>query len=81
MEASLYQRVKIAFLAALDAPLGERARILDGFCGEDADLRREVESLLEADMSSARETLASPGAVPQALKPGQNAGGGQDRPL
>jgi hypothetical protein len=39
---------KILFHEALDKPAGERAGFLDAACGEDRDLRRRVDVLLQA---------------------------------
>ena len=47
-------RVDEIFFAALDLPDGERAGFVASTCGEDAGLRREVESLLSADESAGR---------------------------
>jgi serine/threonine protein kinase/tetratricopeptide (TPR) repeat protein len=41
------------FAKALERPMGERQAFLDEACAGDAELRREVERLLEADESSA----------------------------
>jgi len=42
-------RLERLFDDALDVPAPDRAAFLDDVCGEDADLRREVEALLAAD--------------------------------
>lgn len=47
-----WQRVKTIFLEALDRPEAERCAIIEGACGGDADLRKEVASLLESDQSA-----------------------------
>ena len=44
--SSLHQRAKDLFLEALDRPKADRAAFLTEACAGDADLRREVESLL-----------------------------------
>src|SRR4029079_2891600 len=44
--SSLHQRAKDLFLEALDRPQGDRDAFLAEACGNDAALRREVESLL-----------------------------------
>ncbi len=44
-----WNRIEEIFLAAADLHGEERARYLAAACGEDAGLRREVESLLDAD--------------------------------
>jgi serine/threonine-protein kinase len=48
-EAGLWHRAKPVFQAALDRPPEERARFVRDTCGDDDALRREVESLLQAD--------------------------------
>lgn len=48
MEAARWERVKDVFSAAVELKAGERAAFLDQECGSDADLRTEVESLLQA---------------------------------
>jgi eukaryotic-like serine/threonine-protein kinase len=44
-----WRRIRAALDLVLEAPLAERARILDEACGEDPDLRAEVEALVEAE--------------------------------
>jgi serine/threonine protein kinase/Flp pilus assembly protein TadD len=44
-----WQQIKIVLAGALDREDGERTVFLDGICREDADLRREVESLLATE--------------------------------
>jgi serine/threonine protein kinase len=46
MTAPEWQRVREVFERALDVAPGERAAFLERACGSDAELRREVESLL-----------------------------------
>lgn len=50
--AATWERVQQIFGDALEMAPGERAAWLDQECGEDADLRQEVESLLEASSAS-----------------------------
>jgi tetratricopeptide (TPR) repeat protein len=45
--ASLHQRAKDVFLAALGRPAADRLAFLANACGDDAALRQEVESLLK----------------------------------
>jgi tetratricopeptide (TPR) repeat protein len=45
--SSIHQRAKDVFLEALARPAAERGAFVAGACGDDAALRREVESLLE----------------------------------
>ena len=44
-----WRRVDGILEAALELPAGERAEFLERACGGDAELRREVESLLAHD--------------------------------
>ena len=44
--ASLHQRAKEMFLAALDRPVAERDAFLADACGDDEELRQEIASLL-----------------------------------
>ncbi|HET9384743.1 MAG TPA: serine/threonine-protein kinase, partial [Gemmatimonadales bacterium] len=48
-----WRRVKALFQAAVERPAGERAAFLAAATGDDAELRREVESLLTSDTSDA----------------------------
>lgn len=50
--AERYARAQEVFEAAADRPPDERAALLDEQCANDAELRREVESLLESDALS-----------------------------
>ncbi|MCA1622922.1 MAG: protein kinase [Acidobacteria bacterium] len=52
MNAERLQRIEEICHAALDATPEERAAFLEKQCGADADLRREVESLLDFDKSA-----------------------------
>ncbi len=52
MSIDRHRRAKGIFLAACDLPLDRRALYLDEECAGDADLRREVEALLEFDQSA-----------------------------
>ncbi|MBV9082178.1 MAG: serine/threonine protein kinase [Acidobacteriaceae bacterium] len=52
MEPEQWQRVKDVFASALECDPRERHSFLDAACGLDAELRFEVESLLESDESS-----------------------------
>ncbi len=49
MTPERWQQIKIVLAGALDREDGERTGFLDGVCREDADLRREVESLLATE--------------------------------
>ena len=46
MDRARWQRIEEIFAAALAEPLAARAAFLDSRCADDAELRREVESLL-----------------------------------
>lgn len=48
MDADRYQRAKRLFLEATEQPTGERESFIARACGDDAELRREVEALLAA---------------------------------
>ena len=52
-------KIEEIYHAALEKPLAERAGFLAEICGDDADLRREVESLLEFD-EDAEDFIESP---------------------
>lgn len=49
MSPERLEQIQSLYLAALDQPPAERLAFLDDACGEDADLRQEVASLLDAD--------------------------------
>lgn len=52
--------MKDVFHGAVDLRLDERAAFLESACGADAELRREVESLVGFDAPPADEGLPSP---------------------
>jgi WD40 repeat protein len=56
MEAARWKRIEAVFYDALDLPTTERTRYLATSCGDDPELRREVESLLES-MAGATESM------------------------
>jgi serine/threonine protein kinase/TolB-like protein/Flp pilus assembly protein TadD len=62
MSAEQWQRVRQLFHDALELRRSERADFLNRACGDDAELRREVESLL-ASHEEAGEFLSAPLAV------------------
>jgi hypothetical protein len=72
MDVTLYHRAMAVFLAAIDAPPGERARIVSEDCGNDSDLRREVEGLLEADARPSHETMAPAAPILRAIERSQS---------
>ena len=63
MERDRWQRVEEVYLWVLACPPGERAAVLDETCSGEADLRREVESLLAAREEAAGDFL-SPDDLP-----------------
>jgi non-specific serine/threonine protein kinase/serine/threonine-protein kinase len=66
-DAGRWQRVKDVFQAALDRPAAERPAFLAETCGDDHEVRREVESLLAA-RRDAGGFLSAP-AVPETVDP------------
>jgi serine/threonine protein kinase len=56
-----YQQIKAIFYSALEAPPSERAAFLNEACGADAELRREVESLI-ASHDDAGDFIEAPAA-------------------
>jgi len=74
MDGEPESRVEALCLEALSKDQAERAAFLDNACGEDADLRREVESLL-AGCSKEGAFLATPVWGPvMPLSPGTRLG-------
>ena len=71
--SSLHQRAKDLFLEALDRPKGDRDAFLAEACGNDADLRREVESLLAFHEESG---ASEPKIGVAAFGPGEMLAGG-----
>jgi eukaryotic-like serine/threonine-protein kinase len=74
-----WQRIESLYHSALERDPASRAAFLDGACGQDADLRREIESLLaEAATGQGlldRPVAALPGESPTiALMPGTRLG-------
>ncbi|MGH9373189.1 MAG: protein kinase domain-containing protein, partial [Vicinamibacterales bacterium] len=59
MNSEQYQRVGRLFHAALDLPRENRTPFLDGACGDDEELRHQVESLLRAH-EQAGDFIAAP---------------------
>ncbi|MGH9309132.1 MAG: serine/threonine-protein kinase, partial [Vicinamibacterales bacterium] len=60
MNPEEYQRVGQLYHAALDVPREDRAAFLDAACGGDAEMRRQVESLLRANEAADADGLLSP---------------------
>ncbi|MGA9333044.1 MAG: serine/threonine-protein kinase [Rudaea sp.] len=52
MDTQRWQRVAEVFDAVADAPSADRTALLARLCGDDAALRREVESLIAADIDA-----------------------------
>jgi len=48
MNAERWKRIEEVYHSALASPPGGRSALLDELCSGDCDMRREVESLLEA---------------------------------
>ncbi|MEK7855290.1 MAG: protein kinase [Acidobacteriota bacterium] len=59
MSPEHWQRIEAVFQAAIDLSLQERKKFLETECGEDVDLRLEVERLLASD-DSAADFIESP---------------------
>lgn len=62
-----WQRVKEIFNDVVDLSGGDRGHALSKLCGDDADLHRDVESLLSADDRALR--CIPPAAMPQSVGP------------
>src|SRR5262245_55662580 len=78
-----WSRVKAVFQAAVERPIEERAAFLAAATGDDAALRRDVESLLASDTSdvsfldrlpvASESVLADPlAALPTLMEPTQS---------
>ena len=61
MTPERWSKVKEAFLGAVERRQDERAAFLERACGADADLRTEVESLVEFDVPPEGDELLPPG--------------------
>ncbi len=68
MAADRWRRIESLFDEAAALPAEERTAFLSSACGEDLDLKAEVESLLAADEQAA-EFLGRPAVVPAAAPP------------
>ncbi len=62
METERWQKIKGLFDAALEVESKKRGRFLDNACGDDSELRREVENLL-ASFETAESFMESPAAA------------------
>lgn len=78
MSRERHERVAGLFLAAADLPPEERSRYLDDACGEDLELRRDLEELLERD---ARSAVVDRGLAPPSLTLPVSAGSSAARTL
>jgi tetratricopeptide (TPR) repeat protein len=81
MTAERWARVAGLFEAVIDLPSADRAQRLDALCGDDSDLRSEVERLLDADanagdlgQSPAFRFAPDAGAADASLAPGTRLG-------
>jgi serine/threonine protein kinase len=70
MSASRFERIREVFLRVQDAEGAERAATLDALCAGDADLRREVESLMGAAPGGADRFLEPPTGPMERVTPG-----------
>jgi hypothetical protein len=81
MQRERWREVEELFESAVSRPPEERAVFLDQACGEDEELRREIESLLKADASATgfleRDGSAGPSSQPDLLPRLQDALGGR----
>jgi tetratricopeptide (TPR) repeat protein len=69
-----FERVQGVFQAVAELPPAERAAALERECGDDAELRRQVDALLRAHDDSGELPAANPertGAYVPAIEPGQ----------
>ena len=74
MQADLWKRVEELFQAAMALPPERRVEFLAKSCGDDARLRQEVQSLLDAAPGAESFLEDSPVSVAPSLKPGQKIG-------
>jgi serine/threonine protein kinase/Tol biopolymer transport system component len=65
MDPARWQRIDEVFAGALEQPAGRRGEFLDRACGDDAELRREVESLLA---NHGDEAFLSSGGADEAMQ-------------
>ena len=59
MDAERHRRIRGLFDAAVALPARERAAYLECECGDDAELRREVEELIFHDVVSSGNSIAA----------------------
>ncbi len=63
MDSERLKQIEEIYHAALDVPFAERESFIKKLCGADADLRREVESLLQFDKTFDERLDAPPDAL------------------
>ena len=78
MDAHRYQQVKTILADLLERPAHERAGLLTARCGQDADLRAEIESLLAYESG---DDFLVPGEARDALMRDRTAPAQRRRPL
>lgn len=67
MTRARWQRIQSVFIELTDMPPAERAQHLARSCGEDAELRRSVESLLASDQHSTDPVQSAIGVAAETL--------------
>lgn len=76
MTPELWQRLKPLYQAALEKPSGERAQFIDNVCGEDDELKAELENLITSrhdqtiDSDDASELPNNLSSMPRFFFPG-----------
>jgi hypothetical protein len=66
MSTDRWQRVQDVFVAAIECDVADRAQLLRSQCGDDPDLRREVESLLASHERPGLVDRLAPAIAPAA---------------
>ena len=74
MNAERWKRIEEVYHSALASPRAGRAALLDELCSGDCDMRREVESLLEAVLAEFYLTNAARKAAESRRSPSSVAG-------
>jgi Tol biopolymer transport system component/predicted Ser/Thr protein kinase len=72
VQAEVWKKVEKLFLAAKDYPVEKRAEFLEHACPDDAEIRAEVQALLDAESSAASFLESSP--LASRLAPGTKLG-------
>jgi len=65
VQTERWKQIEEIFQSAIDSPAEKRPALLDSACGDDAELRRELESLLE---NSENSDWTEPSAVDEAVR-------------